>query len=57
AWTGAYIFDRDAHWRLTLECVRVTSSSVNREDQGGPALATETQWQLAVRYALGSAIR
>ncbi|MBV8975170.1 MAG: hypothetical protein JOY74_08610 [Sinobacteraceae bacterium] len=57
AWTGAYIFDRDAHWRFTLECVRVTSSSANREDQGGPALATETQWQLAVRYALGSAIR
>ncbi len=57
AWTAAYVFDADAHWRFTLECVRVTSSSVNREEQGGPFSATETQWQLAIRYALGSAIR
>jgi hypothetical protein len=57
AWTAAYLFDLDAHWRFALECVRVVSSSENREDQGGPPLATETQWQLAVRYALGSAIR
>ena len=57
AWTAAYLFDLDAHWRFALECVRVESSSVNREEQGGPALATETQWQLAVRYAIGSATR
>jgi hypothetical protein len=57
AWTAAYLFDADAHWRFALECVRVVSSSVNREEQGGPPLATETQWQLAVRYAIGSAIR
>jgi len=57
AWTAAYLFDADAHWRFVLECVRVVSSSVNREEQGGPPLATETQWQLAVRYALGSAVR
>ena len=57
AWTAAYIFDANAHWRFALECVRVVSSSVNREEQGGPPLATETQWQLAVRYAIGSAIR
>ncbi len=57
AWTGAYIFERNAHWRFTLECVRVRSSSANREELGGPPLATETQWQLAARYALGSAIR
>jgi hypothetical protein len=57
AWTAAYVFDADAHWRFTLECVRVVSSSVNREEQGGPLLATETQWQLAIRYALGSGIR
>jgi len=25
--------------------------------QGGPLEATETQWQLAIRYALGSSIR
>jgi len=54
AWTAAYLFDLDAHWRFALECVRVVSSSANREEQGGPALATETQWQLAVRYAIGS---
>ena len=57
AWTAAYVFDANPHWRFTLECVRVTSSSVNREEQGGPFSATETQWQLAIRYALGSAIR
>ena len=57
AWTAAYLFDADAHWRFALECVRVVSSSTNREELGGPALATETQWQLSVRYALGSAIR
>jgi hypothetical protein len=57
AWTAAYLFDLDAHWRFAIECVRVVSSSVNREEQGGPPLATETQWQLAVRYAIGSANR
>lgn len=57
AWTAAYLFDLDAHWHFALECVRVVSSSVNREEQGGPYSATETQWQLAIRYALGSAIR
>ncbi len=57
AWTAAYAFDADAHWRVTLECVRVLSSSVNRQEQGGPFSTTETQWQLAIRYALGSAIR
>jgi hypothetical protein len=57
AWTAAYVFDANAHWRFTLECVRVTSSSVNREEQGGPLSTTETQWQLAIRYALGSGIR
>jgi hypothetical protein len=57
AWTAAYVFDADAHWRFTLECVRVVSNSINRQQQGGPLSATETQWQLAIRYALGSAIR
>jgi len=58
AWTAAYVFTPDAHWRFTLEWVRVTSNSYNREDVFGlPALATETQVQLRVRYALGSALR
>jgi hypothetical protein len=57
AWTAAYVFDADAHWRFMLECVRVVSNSINRQQQGGPLSATETQWQLAIRYGLGSAIR
>lgn len=58
AWTAAYSFTPDAHWRFTLEWLRVTSNSYNRADAFGlPALATETQLQLAVRYALGSAVQ
>jgi hypothetical protein len=48
----------DAHWRFTLEWLRVVSSSFNREEFfGGPPFLTETQVQLAIRYAVGSAIR
>lgn len=54
AWTAAYVFNVDAHWRITLEWLQVISSSYNRDDLGGPPLLTETQVQLAVRYALGS---
>jgi hypothetical protein len=58
AWTAAYVFTPDEHWRFTLEWLRVTSNAYTREDiLGLPALATETQVQLAVRYALGSATR
>lgn len=58
AWTAAWVFTPDEHWRFTLEWLRVSSSSYNRNDAFGlPALATETQLQLAVRYALGSATR
>jgi hypothetical protein len=57
AWTAAYVFTPGEHWRFTLEWLRVTSNSYNRNDAFGlPALATETQLQLAVRYALGSAV-
>jgi hypothetical protein len=55
AWTAAYVFTPDEHWRFTLEWLRVTSSSYLREEVfAEPALARETQLQLAVRYALGS---
>lgn len=54
AWTAAYVFNADAHWRITLEWLQVISSSYNRDDLGGPPLLSETQVQLAVRYALGS---
>ncbi len=57
AWTAAYAFDADAHWRFSVEWLRVLSSSYTRDDLGGPPLATETQLQLAIRYAIGSSIR
>ncbi|TLZ34374.1 MAG: hypothetical protein E6K24_15175 [Gammaproteobacteria bacterium] len=56
AWTAAWMFETRAHWRLALEWLRVRSSSYNRAELGGPPLATETQLQLAVRYAFGSAV-
>jgi hypothetical protein len=55
AWTAAWVFAPDERWRFTLEWLRVTSNSYYRNDVLGlPALASETQLQLAVRYALGS---
>lgn len=56
AWTGAYVFTPDAHWRFTLEWIQVLSSNYNREDLGGAPLLTESQVQLAIRYALGSSV-
>jgi hypothetical protein len=56
AWTAAYVFAPDGHWRFTLEWVRVVSSNYNREDLGGAPLLTESQVQLAIRYALGSTV-
>ena len=58
AWTAAYVFNADAHWRFTLEWLQVVSSSDSREQFfGGAPLLTETQLQLAIRYALGSTRR
>jgi hypothetical protein len=57
AWTAAYVFQPDEHWRFTLEWLQVVSSSYSRADNGGPPLLSETQLQLAIRYALGSTIR
>ena len=58
AWTAAYVFNADAHWRFTLEWLQVVSSSDSRaEFFGGAPLLTETQLQLAIRYALGSTRR
>ncbi|MDE2263379.1 MAG: hypothetical protein KGL45_12705 [Gammaproteobacteria bacterium] len=56
AWTAAYVFDPGRSWTLTIEWLRVTSGSYNQSeyvDRPGPV--TDTQVQLAVRYALGSA--
>jgi hypothetical protein len=58
AFTAAWLFDADTHWRLALEWLRVGSHSYNRPDQqAGPPFATETQLQLSVRYAFGSGVR
>jgi hypothetical protein len=57
AWTAAYSFDLDAHWRFALEWLAAVSNSYNRADDGGAALLTEHQLQLSVRYSLGSASR
>ena len=57
AWTAAWLFDVDAHWRVGLEWLQVVSSSTNRQQFGGPLLATETQLQLSVRCTLGSGVR
>jgi hypothetical protein len=58
AWTAAYVFEPSDRWRFTLEGLRVTSDSVNRiQDLGLPPIATETQLQLGVRFALGSLLR
>jgi hypothetical protein len=55
AWTAAYILDPAKSWRLTLEWLRVTSSSYSwSEDLGQPGPVTDNQVQLSIRYALGS---
>ena len=56
AWTVAYMFDPGKSWSLTLEGLRVTSNSYSwGEERGQPGPVTDTQAQLAVRYALGAA--
>jgi hypothetical protein len=63
AWTVAYVFEPDRHWpdmkwKVTLEWLRVTSDAPYRvEELGTPQVATETQIQLAVRFALGPLAR
>ncbi len=54
AFTAAWLFDADAHWRLAFEWLRVRSYSYYRTEFADPAFATETQLQLGVRYALDS---
>lgn len=55
AWTLAYLFDAGRDWRLTLEWLRVRSSSYSwSEDENLPGPVTDNQVQLSVRYALGS---
>ena len=58
AWTAAYVFEPDTRWRFTLEWLRVVSNAENRPIYlGVPPRATETQVQLAARFALGAPAR
>jgi len=58
AFTLAYIFQPGPRWRYTLEWLHVVSTSYNREEyEDGPPMASQTQVQLAIRYALGPAAR
>lgn len=58
AWTVAYVFQPESHWRCSLEWLRVNSDSRNRVlELGMPSARTETQVQLAIRYALGPSAR
>lgn len=55
AWTAAYIFDAGKAWTVTVEWLRVTSSSYSwSEELDRPGPVTDNQAQLSVRYALGS---
>ena len=56
--TAAYAFDLSQHWRIALEWLQVHSDLYERQDLlGGSPWSTQTQFQLAVRYSLGSALR
>jgi hypothetical protein len=56
AFTLDYIYQPGARWRYTLEWLREVSTSYNRaEVEDGPPTASQTQLQLAIRYALGPA--
>jgi hypothetical protein len=55
AWTAAYVLEPNSHWRFTFEWLRVRSELGNRPVYLNESpLATESQLQLAVRYAVGS---
>ncbi len=52
------VFTPDAHWKITLEWLSVSSDSAAREEYFGiPGLATEHELEAAFRYALGSGVR
>ena len=58
AFTLAYIYQPGPRWRYTLEWLHAVSTSYNREEyEDGPPMASQTQVQFAIRYALGPAAR
>ena len=53
AWTAAWTFEREDHWRFALEWLRVDSDVPARMvESAQPAFARETKIELSVRYAL-----
>ena len=53
AWTAAWSFERDDHWRFALEWLRVESNVPARAaDFGEPPFATETKIEVSARYTL-----
>jgi hypothetical protein len=55
AWTAAFVFDSGKSWMATMEWLRVTNRSYSQSEYLGHAgPVTDTQVQLALRYALGS---
>lgn len=52
--TLAYVYQPNARWRFTLEWLHVVSTSYNREEfDQGDTVESQTQVQLAIRYAVG----
>lgn len=53
AWTAAWSFERDDHWRFALEWLRIESDVPARIIEfGQPAFAAETKIELSARYTL-----
>jgi hypothetical protein len=53
AWTAAWSYERDDHWRFALEWLRVESTVPARTvDFGEPPFAAETKIELSARYTL-----
>ena len=58
AWTVAYLFERNSHWRFALEWLNVRTESALRELlYGGQELLTERKLEASFRYTLGSAVK
>jgi hypothetical protein len=53
AWTVAWSFERDDHWRFALQWLRVESHVPARAiELGEPPFAAETELELSARYSL-----
>ena len=50
AWTFSYLYNRDEHWMIGMEALRIDGVLEQRELWGLPAAAVEQQVQVAIRY-------